>query len=175
MNQKIREWIRNNYKNAVVIDTETTGISKTDEVIQLAVVNAADGSVILNRYFRPTTSIHPQAYAVHNLSLKFLSGMSRFADEYDSIRNALSSKVTLTYNSAFDKRMLDQTCEMYGLPKINTEWNCIMQMYSKYFGISKKVKLRDACANFNVAPGNHDAVEDALAAARVLYRMRQGK
>lgn len=114
----------------VVLDTETTGISKLDEVIQLALfklddsVSAIKASLDLtgfntplvrdrvtstifpklpvsNRYFNPTVAINPHAQAVHGLSKIKLC-------KYDAFDQALTNdfKLVIAHNAPFDTRML---------------------------------------------------------------------
>ena len=81
----------------------------------------------------------------------------------------------MAYNAAFDKKSLQATIQFWGNDLPESNWQCIMQAYKRYRGYDKPVKLAKACQEMNVRAGTHRAKEDALAAARVLYRMAQGK
>ena len=52
--------------NLVFLDTETTGLDDTAEVIEIAIVDAA-GAVIFESYCRPTVPVDPGAQAVHGI------------------------------------------------------------------------------------------------------------
>jgi hypothetical protein len=47
--------------DALIVDTETTGLSIKDEVIQIAIIDL-DGKVLLNTLLKPTVSISTEAY-----------------------------------------------------------------------------------------------------------------
>jgi DNA polymerase III epsilon subunit-like protein len=46
-----------------------------------------------------------------------------------------------------------------------------MALYKKWRGLSKNPKLEDACNALGLPTGSHRALADALAAARVLYKI----
>ena len=58
----------------VVFDTETTGITHDDEIIQLSAAEYVCGELkrTLNLYVVPSCMIHPEAEAVHHITMPFL-------------------------------------------------------------------------------------------------------
>lgn len=101
----------------VVFDTETTGISNEDEIVQLAAAEYENGVLTrtLNLYVTPTCMIHPEAEAVHHLSMPFLvehgirptEALERFFDFLG--RGAL----LVGHNIHFDFRMLQNECRKF--------------------------------------------------------------
>ena len=51
----------------VYLDTETTGLSSIDEVIELTIVDH-DGSLLFSRLFRPLQPIPRQAQLIHHIT-----------------------------------------------------------------------------------------------------------
>lgn len=49
------------------LDTETTGLEKTDEIIEIAIVDS-QGRVIFESFFRPTIHIPQAAINIHHIS-----------------------------------------------------------------------------------------------------------
>ena len=93
--------------NIVILDTETTGLTGKDEVIELAYITIDENFVPLHetvQRFKPSIAINPHAQAVHGIEFKNLLGMPP------------SSKLSLEpvdymigHNISFDKRLLIQS------------------------------------------------------------------
>lgn len=102
----------------LILDTETTGISKTDQVIELAyyeastlenekdtrALNTLRDAISSYRYF-PTVPINPHAYAVHGI------GLTQLAKSPASTTLTLPKniKYIVGHNISFDKRILLQS------------------------------------------------------------------
>lgn len=155
------------------LDTETTGSSADDEVIELGIVKASDGSVVIDQKYRPSKKIEIGAFKVHGISDGQLAGMPRIADEWMDIYPLLDGITCIAWNASFDSRLLTQTIRKYSLDEPRIEWICAMNLYKQFRQLPKNPKLTDACQALGVKAGNHRAVNDALAAARVLYRMAE--
>jgi DNA polymerase III epsilon subunit-like protein len=158
---------------AYVLDTETTGVSADDEVIELAIVQAIDGSVVFDQRFRPSCKINQFAFQVHGIRDAELYGESRFADRYEAIREMITGRPIIAWNVAADSRFMAQTFRKYGLTEPPIEWVCVMKLYQAFKQLKKVPKLCDACDAMKVKAGTHSALSDAKAAARVLYRMAE--
>lgn len=101
----------------VVFDTETTGISKDDEIVQLAAAEYVSGELArtFNAYVIPTCMIHPEAEAVHHLSMEFLvangvAPVTALAQFFEFLgRDAL----LVGHNVHFDLRMIQTECRKF--------------------------------------------------------------
>lgn len=109
-----------------IFDTEGTGIGNKDEVIQIAgVITDMDLNIIrfYNEYCLATQDIAPEAYAVHNLDREALYKLSKgkyFEDVLDTMpwfKN--DDMLFISYNAAYDKRMINQTLVNMGFDKID--------------------------------------------------------
>ena len=98
--------------NFVVIDTETTGMTADDEVIELAVVDM-DGTVLYDSTFCPVTEVNRYASAVNHLTNDCLCDSPKFADEWSKIKALIGNRKILAHNAKFDKRAIKQTIEKY--------------------------------------------------------------
>lgn len=96
----------------VAFDTETTGLSKSDEVIQISIV-AENGEPLLSTYVRPEKKTSwPGAQRVNGISPQ----MVRNAPKMREIEPALaeifdSASVVIGYNVSYDVRMVEQCCD----------------------------------------------------------------
>ena len=154
----------------VILDTETTGLNKRDEIIQLAVIDL-DGNMLFNENIRPTKKkrIHPDAYAVHGLTMKVLAECPTFAELAEPLERAMGSKTVISYNGEFDVRMYAQTYRLAGGFLHTGDWECIMLEYAKYVG-----EWNDYYRNYkwqSLPGGTHSALGDCLATLEVLRTM----
>lgn len=156
---------------ALALDTETTGSGADDEVIELGVVRALDGEVLFDGQFKPSKNIEPGAFMVHRIADEELANKPRVAEVWDELFSLLDRVTCVAWNAAYDSRLLANTARKYALPEPRVEWVCVMKLYREFRALPKNCKLEDACRALGVRRGNHRAVNDALAAARVLYRM----
>ena len=99
----------------VIIDTETTGLSKSDEVVELAIVGM-DKQVLYYSTFYPTVEVNPAAAKVNHFSKAKLKGSPCIKDEWQKIVEAIGNKKILCHNTPFDKRLLMQTFARYNIP-----------------------------------------------------------
>lgn len=160
-------------RNAVIVDTETTGFSKKDEVIDLAVVSFQTGQVIYQKYFLPQAKINLKALEVHQLSLERLKALNA-ASIKDATRELdlifSSNFPIITFNSSFDRRLLEQSLTLHNNSiNFNSKWHCAMQACKLLYG--KRLKLEDVCKKLSLQPGNHSALEDCLATRRILLKI----
>lgn len=152
----------------LVLDTETTGLEADDEVISVAVITAT-GEVLLNEMIRPTKRISPGALAVHGITDDMVANAAAFTEIYPRLVNAIAGRLVLAYNTEFDRQMLRQTCERYGLPVIEVKLDCVMELYAAaYNRWSNQMgfvwcKLGDACFREGV---NVDSLHQACADAQ---------
>jgi DNA polymerase-3 subunit epsilon len=150
--------------NAVIIDTETTGLDATAQIIQIAIIDM-QGKALFNSLLKPSCQLHPMSTATHGMTLRHLVGAPKITDVIDRIKDAMMGKTVLIYNAFFDTRILRQTLEAFSL---DTEWlkqvdfQCVMKTYAESLGTTKNAKLEG---------GDHTALGDCLATLALLRRM----
>lgn len=97
----------------VIIDTETTGSSYGDEVVELAIVDM-DGDTIYHSLFEPYTNMTYWASRVNHITDDMLIGKPDFLDEWENIVDAVAGRKILCHNTPFDKNMIAKTLEKHG-------------------------------------------------------------
>ncbi|MBA2397010.1 MAG: 3'-5' exonuclease [Ktedonobacteraceae bacterium] len=101
------KWARN-YIDAgsfVVLDTETTGLEREDEVIELAIVEGRSGTVLFNSLIQPENLAERDSFAthIHGITRKDLETAPRFPDVWPVIRAILRRyRRVIVYNAEFD-------------------------------------------------------------------------
>jgi DNA polymerase III subunit epsilon len=154
---------------ALILDTETTGLEAHDEVIQLAIVDM-QGNVLLQTLVRPTVPVGTEARAIHGIIDEVLAEAPSFAQQHETIAGLLGNRSVLAYHADFDRRLLAQTCAKYGLPPLAVAaWDCVMERYAHFWGERsapgqhKPQSLSHACAQQGIhVHGQHEAVADCL-------------
>ena len=113
------------------VDTETTGLTAHDEVVEIAIIND-DGEALMNTLVKP---IHhdswTEAEAIHGISPKMVA----FSPTYDELRSAIRTlfqrQNVVIYNKAYDSQYLSSElgaaksvqCCMLAFAEHYGEWN----------------------------------------------------
>ncbi len=166
-------------EHPVYLDTETTGLSKQDEVIEIAIVDF-DGNLIYNRLVKPSQPIPKEATAINHITNEMVKNEQAWLILWPTIRNSLYGRLIGAYNSDFDRRMMEQSHARYRQPwrdKLNFldvlpiycayrgEWNAARSSY-RYF------KLEEAGKELGISiPNAHRSLQDALLTRAVLHRI----
>ena len=93
-----------------VIDTETTGMDKHDQIIELSVTRLQGGKVTGTKTWRckPTVPIHPDAEGIHGISIEQLDDCPSFEDILTDFIEFIEDAILVAHNAPFDQRMLQQ-------------------------------------------------------------------
>jgi DNA polymerase-3 subunit epsilon len=157
----------------VVLDTETTDLDHP-EVIELAVINLY-GVVLFNERILPADEIQPGALAVHGITKEALAGCPSFREVYFNLVQLLTGKTVVSYNTAFDMRAINYTCQKHGLPVpgLEVRWECAMEAYALFAG-----EWSNHFQSFKwqrLQGGDHTALGDCRAALACIREMAEAK
>jgi DNA polymerase-3 subunit epsilon len=165
--------------NPIYLDTETTGLKSSDEIIEISIVNDA-GEVIYESLIRPTQLISPEAMAVHGISNQEVQNAPPWYVIWPTLRTHLFGREIGIYNAEFDLRMMQQSHARHHLPwKENLKSFDIMQLYARYkgewdsFRKSYRYQSLDKAGKeckINI-PNAHRAATDSLLARALLHFM----
>lgn len=119
----------------VILDTETTGLGDSDEVIQIAAIDPA-GRVLLDTLVRPLhrASIPHEAARFHGITMEMLRGAPAWPEVAPGLLACTAARTIITYNADFDARLIRQTARRNGGPVPAAQWECAMQQYARYRG-----------------------------------------
>ncbi|NUT51057.1 MAG: 3'-5' exonuclease [Saccharothrix sp.] len=146
---------------AVILDTETTDL--WGSVIEIAVVDACTGKVLLNTLVHPgDVPISPGAHAVHGLTLDALAGAPDWRKVMPKLRKVTRGRTILAYNAEFDRGVITGDCTRHGLKPMHladaANWGCVMNRRSDFVGTNRWLRLG----------GGHRALGDCQSARDVL-------
>lgn len=103
-----------NSETIVVIDTETTGMTYTDEIIEIAVLSTA-GAVLLHSLVKPSRPIPAAATEINHITDEMVANAPTWAEVYPRLMDVLGDKKWIGWKSEFDARLITQTCLINGL------------------------------------------------------------
>jgi DNA polymerase III subunit epsilon len=166
--------------NFVVLDTETTGINSTSEIVSIAVIGS-DGRVLLDTLVHPTRPIPKEATAIHGITNDMVKGALPCPAEF--LHEMLKGKHVIIYNVGYDVTMLYRSTDMAGMAYI--DWNkvasyyCAMEAFAEIYGDWNEYrqsyrwqKLTTAAAHYGISTeGAHGALADTLMTLKVCKAM----
>lgn len=127
-----------NNSDIIVIDTETTGLSPYDEILQLSIIDG-NGKTLLNELYRPLNHTQwSEAEKVNGITFDMVKDKKCIGDDVERIVSILSkAKKIVGYNVTFDLNML-----MTNLAIFSSVQKCeIFDVYRNYKYLASEKKL----------------------------------
>ena len=161
----------------VYLDTETTGLSRSDEIIEISIVEH-DGTELFTKLVKPSQPIPREAERIHGITNAQVASAQAWPIIWPQIRQILYGRVIAAYNSPFDLRMMEQSHQRYHLPwREKLVFIDVMQQFSdfrgewdSFRGSNRLFKLVEAGRYFNISlPNAHRSTADALLTRAVLH------
>ena len=177
--EKVKTWAQELLETGFyVLDTETTGLGKRDEVVQIGIIDQ-NGRTLMNSLVKPTKAIPPGASAIHGIYDADVADAPDFADLYVTLSATLAGMPMVCYNVEFDWRMLVQSAGLFGLPPLRTgARHCAMKQYARYRGQKNAngayrwQKLTQAAKQQRIKVEDaHDALGDSRMTLALIYKM----
>jgi DNA polymerase-3 subunit epsilon len=161
------------------LDTETTGLKRTDEIIEISIIDR-QARILFSSLVRPSGTIPPDAMAVHGISNDMVKVAQPWPLAWQKVRQILINRVICGYNIDFDIQMMQQSHNRYGLiwqeaiRKID-----VLKLYSQYRGewdpihrSNRIYKLDEARVDLKIPiPNSHRSLDDAKLTRAVLFAM----
>lgn len=114
----------------VIIDTETTGINETSQILEIAIIDM-EGKVLLNTLVNPTSRISSRATEVHGIRKQDLKDSPRWDTVYAQLNEIIGDRKIVTYNAKFDERLINQSCAAFEIEPVERTFSCVMLMYAE--------------------------------------------
>lgn len=159
----------------IVMDTETTALD--GEIVDLTLIDGANGAVLFNRLLRPAQSIEDEAMQVHHITNAMVANEPTFAEVWPELDRVIAGRVIITYNAQFDGGRLAETAHWANMQlPYALNFVCLMQAYARYWGAPNRFgnprrgpawqKLGEACEQQGVVfeGTTHRALSDCRAA-----------
>lgn len=149
----------------VVVDVETTGLGRSDRVIEIAMITLDVHGATIEEF---STLINPHRDVgptwIHGLTAGMLSSAPSFADVSAAIASRIDGAVFAAHNAPFDIRMLTAELTRSG---IQSDWGRTLDTLS-----ATGRKLGSACADHGIMLDDaHSALADARATAELLVKV----
>ncbi len=166
-------------QSPVYLDTETTGLDKNAEIVEIAVVDDA-GQILINQLVRPSKPIPAEVTLLHGITNEMVASAVSWPAQWPTVRGYLLGKTIGIYNAEFDVRIMRQSLERYRLPWRETLSTLdILNLFSEFRGewdpirrMLRRFRLEDAGKFFRIPlPNAHRAADDALLARALLHRI----
>ena len=170
-------------KKPIYLDTETTGIGQTDEIVEITILDA-DGKTLFETLVKPSKPIPIDVIQIHGISNEMVTREKPWPFFWPTIRGFLINQVIATYNADFDHRMLNQSHIRYSIDvRDPLHFFCIMKLYAQFrgqwnekHGSYRYHKLEDAAIVSGIhLPNIHRSHDDALLARELLIFMANSK
>lgn len=132
----VQAWARQLFAlpNFYVIDTETSGFQKTDEVVQIGVIDK-NGDVVVDTLVKPTQRLSQTVIDIHGITNEMLADAPGLEDLYTDLSIKLAGVPLIAYNMDFDWRLMQQTFSIRKLPMFKAgKRHCAMKQYAKFRG-----------------------------------------
>ena len=163
----------------VYVDTETTGLDRNDEVVEISIIDH-DGSVLLETLIKPSRPIPATATRIHGITDEEVKNARTWPIVWPTIRSFLFGRLVVFYNADFDLRMMQQSHACYNLPwkeKLNAF--DLLKLYAEYRGewdsqrrSYRYISLAEAGRQCNIPlPNAHRSTADTLLTRALLLYM----
>lgn len=176
----------------IIFDTETTGIGRDSEIVEIAFVDLA-GRVWFESLVKPSRPIPADSTRIHGITDSDVAGSLNIFSLLPEIVGVLQDRIITSYNLEFDSNAFLRSLNSWEhLPhtwdyvrSLTSKWShgsCIMKIFSGWYGEWSDRRndynyksLREATERLRVGPPTpeHRAKGDALAAARILASMAE--
>jgi len=119
----------------VYLDTETTGLAASDQIVEICVLDH-DGQVLVDSLVRPLGPIPRAAVSIHGITDAMVQHAPSWAELWPELEAILAARRIAIYNSDFDMRLMQQSHRRHGITwRVQPQqFMCIMQLYAQYFG-----------------------------------------
>ena len=169
----------------VFLDTETTGLSSNDRIIDIALIQTSSSGNLENTFdsllYGDGSSGGSRLVAIHHISNEMLTNARHFAEAWVEIEPLLKNRIIVAHNAPFDRKMINYELARIGAKPLD-EFLCTFKL-AKYLGLATKKsetsagtsgKLEALAARFGITiESAHRALPDTKALVAVFWKMKE--
>ncbi|MBL4952188.1 3'-5' exonuclease [Neobacillus sp. YIM B02564] len=164
-------------KTYVVWDTETTGLSNSDQIIEIAGAKVVNGQIVdeFEALINPGFYINMRITEITGITNDDLRGKPSEQEIIPSFLEWLNGvDFLVAHNLPFDARMLKAACRRVGLPLFSGDGVCTLQIAKKLLPGQKSHKLGILCDYFGIPLINaHRAINDVRGTVKVFEKFKE--
>lgn len=158
-------------RRELVFDTETTGLSNSDKIVEFSLLELIDGIKTgrrLHYFLNPKIKISKRASEIHGITNEKLVDAPTFADVAEDMIRFIGHGTLIAHNAKFDQRMLNNELESIGWAPYPDDRFIDTLDIARFLYPDKKNNQDALCARFNVdnhnrvTTGIHSAYEDTI-------------
>ena len=155
----------------VALDFETANYSH-DSPCALGLVVVEKGAVVEERSWLIAPEVEFETFhiGVHGIRPIDVAGEPCFEELWFELEPYLAGRLLAAHNAAFDRAVLLQTCETYGIQFDPPETLCTWRLTRGLYRF-KDYKLPTVCEAFGIPLNHHEAASDARACAEIVLRV----
>ncbi|MEA3317252.1 MAG: 3'-5' exonuclease [Bacteroidota bacterium] len=162
-------------QNFTAIDFETA-TAKRNSACAVGIITVENGKIVEEFHTLikpPNNEYNWRNINVHGITENDTINAPFFNEIYHEIKKRLAGRTIVAHNESFDRGVLQNTMENYGLDysdlNIEERWECTLKIYkAKGF---KPARLDACCQIQGIELNHHEALSDARACA-MLYLMQ---
>lgn len=163
----------------IVFDTETTGLDPLQghrlvEIGCIELLNRIPTGHTFHRYFNPERDMPQEAFAVHGLSIEFLSRHPVFGAVVDEFLDFIGDAPLIAHNAFFDLGFINAELNLVRRPAIGRERIVDTLMLARRKHPNAQNRLDDLCARYRIDNSRrtkHGALLDAELLAEVYIEL----
>ena len=167
----------------IVFDTETTGLDPAagHRVVEVGCVELLNGiptGKTLHAYLDPQRDMPENAFAVHGLSIEFLTGKPLFRDFAESFLSFTEGAKLVAHNAEFDFRFMSAEFVALGHPALEAERMIDTLALARRRHPGAPVSLDALCQRYGIDNSRrtkHGALLDAEILAEVYAELMGGR
>lgn len=170
--------------NAVILDTETTGLDSSARIVEISLIDAESGLTLYSGLVNPMIQIPAEATAIHGITNADVADKPTFDVVWNEIKGYLFEQHVIVYNFDYDFRLVKQSLSDFDYPLANLAHFfggglCAMLWYAKfyaeinpYFNNYKWQSLTNACRQQGIDISDltaHRALADCEMTRRLIH------
>ena len=145
----------------VILDTETTGLSTTQQhrIVEIGCIelnNLIPTNKIFHEYLNPEKKVSEDAFKVHGYSNEFLANKKKFSEIADRFLDFIKDKKIIIHNAPFDLAFLNYELSLVNKKKIEKKFiiDTLELARQKYPGAQNS--LDALCKRLNIDNSKRD-------------------
>jgi DNA polymerase III epsilon subunit-like protein len=159
----------------VAIDTETTDLIGSAQVVSIAVVGKEQDAFFYS-LVKPTCPISPEAIHIHHITEDMVVDAPTLADVMPFIQPLVQGKRLTAYNAPFDRQRIEVSARARGIQPLQGEWTDSMRLYLKYADLPhEKLDLAAQALGLKPEASLHHALTDARLAYSIVDQIAKGE
>ena len=173
----------------IVLDTETTGLTNDNQIVELGCHEIINGKLTggqFHIYIRPRTVMDNEVIKIHKISNSFYDDYYKGLYEGDkqnmiNFCKFIGNSIIFAHNAPFDMNAINTELKFWGLNEISAKrFRCTMRIFTEVIGkidpsyYDKFVNLEKCCEYFNLKSNKnsfHNALFDSFMTARLIDKL----